>query len=143
MLKQILSIVLLAICFGFKDATPPSLVVKFSGLRSDDGWVRLILFNQGDGFPKEHDKCVLTKNVLLREEGNTINLGELPPGEYAIAVIHDENGNEKFDFNFIGIPKEGYAFSNNAKALFGVPKFDNAKFALQDDKEVTLQMVYW
>jgi len=52
----------------------------------------------------------------------------IPPGTYALAVIHDENRNGKLDTNWMGIPTEGYGFSNEAKALLGPPSFSAAKF---------------
>lgn len=52
----------------------------------------------------------------------------LPPGAYAITVFHDTNGNGELDTNFIGMPKEPIAMSNNAKAKFGPPKYEDAVF---------------
>jgi uncharacterized protein (DUF2141 family) len=49
---------------------------------------------------------------------------------YASAVLHDENQNSKMDFNFLGMPLEGYGFSNDAGALFGPPSFAAASFRL-------------
>ncbi|HCR54239.1 MAG TPA: hypothetical protein DIW27_07485 [Cytophagales bacterium] len=48
---------------------------------------------------------------------------DLPPGEYSVSVIHDENDNGELDSNFMGIPKEGFAFGNNALGTFGPPDF--------------------
>ena len=55
---------------------------------------------------------------------------DLPPGEYAISIYYDANGNGELDTNFIGIPKEPVALSNNAKAKFGPPKYKDAVFTL-------------
>jgi len=60
---------------------------------------------------------------------------EIPPGTYAIGVYIDEN--EKLDTNFLGIPKEQYGFSNNAKA-FGIPKFEAASFVIDTYKKVQI-----
>lgn len=49
-------------------------------------------------------------------------------GIYAVAIYHDENANGKFDRNFIGLPEEGYGFSNNAKIGLAPPSFDAVKF---------------
>jgi uncharacterized protein (DUF2141 family) len=59
-----------------------------------------------------------------------VSFGSLRPGTYAVAVLHDENENGKMDFNFLGMPLEGYGFSNDASALFGPPSFANAAFRL-------------
>ena len=47
----------------------------------------------------------------------------LPAGKFAVAVFHDENGNDTLDTNLLGIPKEGYAFSENARGFAGPPSF--------------------
>ena len=59
----------------------------------------------------------------------------LPKGEYAFRVMHDQNDNGKLDSNFVGMPKEPWAFSNNAIGNFGPAKWQDAKFTL--DGEVT------
>lgn len=63
----------------------------------------------------------------------------MPFGEYAISIYYDENNNGELDTNWLGIPKEAYAFSNNAKGRFGPPSFDDAKFNLNNSSQsVTL-----
>jgi uncharacterized protein (DUF2141 family) len=64
---------------------------------------------------------------------------ELPFGEYAIKIYHDENGNDELDTNFLGIPKEGVGFSNNPSARFGEPGFDEAKFVF-DSPSMTVDI---
>lgn len=55
--------------------------------------------------------------------------GDLPSGDYAIALIHDENGNGRLD-KVLGIPREGFGFSRNPAIRFGPPKFAAARFAI-------------
>ena len=54
---------------------------------------------------------------------------DLPPGDYAVMVMHDENGNGKLDSNMIGMPVEGYGFSNNPNVM-RKPTFEEARFTL-------------
>ena len=61
---------------------------------------------------------------------------DLPPGRFAVAVYHDENGNDELDRNLIGIPKEGYAFSERARGFAGPPSFDAAAVELANDNAV-------
>ena len=49
------------------------------------------------------------------------------PGTYALAVYHDANANRHIDRSGIGLPEEGYGFSNNAPALFGLPSFGRVR----------------
>jgi uncharacterized protein (DUF2141 family) len=64
-------------------------------------------------------------------------------GEYAISAFHDSNGNEKLDTNFIGIPKEGVGFSNDAIGTFGPASFDKAKFTCPTSQPVSVTMKYY
>ncbi len=52
----------------------------------------------------------------------------IPSGTYALVVLHDENMNGKIDTNWLGVPKEGYGFSNDAKAASGAPSFSQTSF---------------
>lgn len=55
---------------------------------------------------------------------------DIPYGDYPIKLYHDENGNKKLDKNFVGIPREPYGFSNNARGTLSAPEFAKARFAL-------------
>jgi uncharacterized protein (DUF2141 family) len=65
---------------------------------------------------------------------NSLHFDGLPPGGYALAVIHDENGNKKLD-TFAGIPREGFGFSRNPPISFGPPRFAAARFTLTGDAD--------
>ena len=54
----------------------------------------------------------------------------LPLGDYALSVFYDQDGDGKLKTNFIGMPKEPIALSNNAVAKFGPPEYDDAVFSL-------------
>ena len=108
-------------------ATP--LTVQVNGLRNDRGRLAVALFASAAGFPRRESAL---RGQMVRIAGGraAVTFRDLPPGVYAVAVLHDENDNEKMDFNFLGMPLEGYGFSNDAAALFGPPSFDRAAFRL-------------
>ena len=65
------------------------------------------------------------------------------PGIYAVAVYHDENDNHHFDKNFLGLPAEGYGFSNDAPTLFGPPAFDAARLVVRPgDNPIRIRLRY-
>jgi uncharacterized protein (DUF2141 family) len=67
----------------------------------------------------------------------------LKPGKYAFKYFHDENNNnKKMDTNVIGIPKEGYGFSNNAKGRFGPPDFKDTIFEIKNDTTIICTINY-
>ncbi len=65
------------------------------------------------------------------------------PGKYTITYFHDENNNGKFDANFMGIPKEGYGFSNNASGKYGPPAIEEQIFIVSENTLVQLEPFYW
>lgn len=81
--------------------------------------------------------------IKIREEEARCDFEDIPPGTYAIAVIHDENMNGKLDTNWLGIPTEGYGFSNEEKGGAGVPSFSNASFPYDGhDLELNIGLHY-
>ena len=58
---------------------------------------------------------------------------DVEPGRYAVQIVHDENANETLDRNVLGVPKEGYGFSNNPASPFGPPSFDAAAIAVGEE----------
>lgn len=110
------------------------LEIVVGNLRSSKGLVRVCLTADPDNFPAcVNDARAITRTVPAREA--TIDVSGLPHGNYAFAVIHDENSNAKLD-TFAGIPKEGFGFSRNPAATFGPPRFAAARFALDSDAEL-------
>lgn len=103
--------------------------VELEGLVGAQGTVYIAVYDNGDDWLGDE---VFTSGEVDIESSRA---GELvitelllPPGEYAMTVFHDTNGNGELDTNFIGMPKEPIAMSNNAKAKFGPPKYEDAVF---------------
>lgn len=63
----------------------------------------------------------------------SVIIADLPPGKYAVAVYVDDNRNGKQDKNFLGVPKEIYGFSNDARGMFGPPDFAAAAFDIGEN----------
>jgi uncharacterized protein (DUF2141 family) len=67
---------------------------------------------------------------------------DLPIGTYAITIYHDEDNNGEMNRSWIGMPKEGYAFSNNFTSLIKPASFKDAAFQLQKDTTLEIKMNY-
>lgn len=113
-------------------AEPVSRIsAAISSLRNDRGTVLCSLYRSADGFPGDPSKALRRTQTRPKGGKATCAFLDLPAGSYAIGVLHDENDNGKMDTNFIGLPKEGYGASNDAKATFGPPRFQDAKVDYQ------------
>ena len=115
-----------------------TVTIKIIGIKKVKGHILIGLFNKQKGFPdigKEY-KGVSHK---ITKKIHTHTFVDVPPGYYAIAIVHDINKNGKVDYNFIGIPKEMYAFSGKSKAI-GKPPFKEAKFKVKDKHTIKLKL---
>jgi uncharacterized protein (DUF2141 family) len=120
---------LLASAPAAADAPPAmgDLTVRFAGLRSMKGMIRACLTRDPQLFLKcDRDPSALKANVPASAEAH-MEFPAVPPGDYVLAVVHDENANDKVD-TFMGIPKEGVGFSGNPAMSFGPPKYAAARF---------------
>jgi uncharacterized protein (DUF2141 family) len=107
----------------------PGIHVKILDIRNSTGSVACALFESPEGFPIEFLRSATNVMVIkVRKSQARCDFEDIPPGIYALAVIHDENMNGELDTNVLGIPKEGYGFSNDARAWFGAPSFPDASF---------------
>ena len=106
------------------------LNVDLTGLRSAKGQVHLCLTSQVARFLRcKEDKEAVAMTVPAGKAAH-LKLGPVKPGTYALLVVHDENANGKLDM-MMGIPREGFGFSNNPKIQMRAPKFEEVRFPVQ------------
>ncbi len=119
-----------------------SLDVGIDHVRSAKGLLRVCLTADPENFPA----CVDDADAITRSVpagAHAMHFDGLPLGNYAVAVIHDENGNAKLD-TFAGIPREGFGFSRNPAIRFGPPRFAAARFAVTGDanrQQITMRYI--
>ncbi len=101
--------------------------VSVTGLRSAKGQVLACLVSNPRGFPDCQRDPAARKLVVPANAAGDIDFGPVAPGRYAIALLHDENGNGKADMVLM-MPREGYGFSRDAAVRFGPPSFKAAAF---------------
>jgi uncharacterized protein (DUF2141 family) len=103
-------------------AAPPGLDVEITGVRSDRGVILIAVFGDAESYELSRDP--IAKLSVPAVEGTvTVHLDLPTAGKVAISVFHDENDNGALDTNRIGIPQEGYGFSNGVAGRFGKPGF--------------------
>ncbi|WP_299522107.1 DUF2141 domain-containing protein [Winogradskyella sp.] len=114
-----------------------SLTVKVEDAESNDGKMFIAVYNKASDFLDSSYKGVKTE---ITNNSCVVTFENLSEGTYAVSTFHDENDNGKMDSNFLGIPKEDYACSNNAKGFMGPPKWKDAKFELKSDTTITITL---
>lgn len=122
----------------------PGIHVEILGIRNSAGAVACALFESVEGFPREFLRNAINIVMMkVRAEKAHCDFLDIPPGTYALAVIHDENLDGKLATNLMGVPTEGYGFSNDAKAFFGPPSFDAASFSYDGQElQLTIKLRY-
>jgi len=131
MKTNIILITIFASLFTGKVFSQGAIEVTVTNIKDAKGNIRVGLFNSEGDFL---EKVVDGKVVKSTGTEVTVVFENLKPGEYAVSVIHDENENGELDKNFIGIPKEGFGFGNNAMGSFGPPGFKDAKVRVDNAK---------
>lgn len=110
------------------------LTVKLHGIRAQTGLIKVAVVDSqqawdGKAAPVQAD------GAPARAEEASFTFKDLKPGSYAVMITHDENGNGKLDTNIMGIPLEGYGFSNNPQVM-RKPTWDEARFTVADSDVV-------
>ncbi len=106
-----------------------TLRIVATGFRNHKGYAGAAIFASPDGWPEQQDKAVVHDGFPFSGSEATLNF-KLPPGKYAVVVLHDENKDEKLDRNFLGIPTEGFGFANNPRVFLTAPSFAQAAVAV-------------
>jgi uncharacterized protein (DUF2141 family) len=105
---------------------PVTLKVEITNLKKAQGKLMIAIYNPnekfGEGVP------AISDIVEVKSSGSKTVSFDLEPGRYALALFHDLNGNGELDKNFVGIPKEPYAFSKDFRPKFSAPSFEDCAF---------------
>jgi uncharacterized protein (DUF2141 family) len=117
--------------------------VTITNIQSTEGFVGCALFpaTAAETFPLD-----LTKATPQRAKSTDgvwrCTFPNLPAGSYAVSAAHDVNGNGKPDKNFVGIPTEPWAVSNNVRPTLRPPRFAEAAFTLtaNEVKDISLRV---
>ncbi|MDT8320283.1 MAG: DUF2141 domain-containing protein [Xanthomonadales bacterium] len=116
----------------------PSLRVMVIGAQPAAGPLEVTLFDSAESFMREPFR---QQSGQVSEAGEFVAFfDDLPLGEYAAVVVHDENDNGRLDSGFLGMGSEPYGFSNGADTWFGWPSFEDAKFTVEAPTEITIDL---
>ena len=111
-----------------------SLEMEINNLESNKGPIYIRILD-------ENENPVIVGTSPVINYSSEISFDSIFPGKYAIQFFHDENENQKMDFNLIGIPKEKFGSSNDVKPILGPPKFEKMLFEIYQDKKIVMKPV--
>jgi uncharacterized protein (DUF2141 family) len=111
------------------------LEIKVEALESAEGNILLELMDENE----------TTLKAIIQKIDSLpciIEINDIENGIYGIKYFHDSNANGKMDFNWMGIPTEGFGFSNDAYGLFKPKKFKEWLFDISQDTMICLTPKY-
>ena len=99
-----------------------NLIINISGFPSSDGFAMVALNNSEESYKGGENEAIAKTKIRVVDQKAQVIFSNLPYGSYGVSLYHDENA--------MGIPKEAYGFSNNAKGFFGKPNYKDVMFEL-------------
>ena len=138
-------IALLSAVLTTHGAIADTLIVEVSNIKKA-GEIHVAVYDNAEAFEADRGEKggaapgIMDGTIVMVEAGTSTFEYELPAGQYAVGIFHDVNLNNKMDNNFLGLPKEQYGFSNNARALFGPPSYEDAAFELKGDTKQSIDL---
>lgn len=120
------------------------LEIAVKGVRNQVGHVSIAVFNKEDGFPENIEKAYALQISEIEKGQARFYFEDLPAGEYAFAILHDEDRDGRMKKNLLGIPREGFAFSLNFRPGFKSPSFRQTSFRIENvNKYMEVEMIYY
>ena len=113
-----------------------TLTIVADGVSSSRGVVGVLIFRSSMGWPENSAAAFRAQSVPARPGSTMLAVAGLPPGTYAVVVLHDENQNMKLDRNWMGVPKEQWGMSENPHVGLSAPHFAQAEFRLAGDMTI-------
>jgi uncharacterized protein (DUF2141 family) len=142
-MKMMKLIMLLAAVMAYSASAlcQSKLQVTVTNIKGAKGNIIVGIFDSDEKFLKEPLDGRMAK---ANGDSITVVFENLKPGKYAVSVLHDANKNKDLDKNKLGIPKEGFGFSNNVTGAIGPPSFERAIIDLTPDKalDIGIKMKY-
>lgn len=117
-----------------------TLVVEMYGFNKDEGTALAAVYTSKPGFPDDGNRAVAKQTSAIVDRRAKVVFENVPSGHVAVSVLHDLNGDFKMNTNFLGMPKEGYGASRDARGNFGPPSWDDAKLILKPGDRLVLKI---
>ena len=124
---------------SFTKSFSSEINLKVTNITEAKGFIHVAVYDNPKSFPSNEKKYLGLKEKVEDVSEKIISITDLFSGEYAIAIYHDENGNNSFD-TFLGLPKEKYGFSNNPTIFLNAPSFEESKFYVNNNDRKLIEI---
>jgi uncharacterized protein (DUF2141 family) len=138
-----MNLLLLVLITAFSALTPvkmPTLTIDITNIKKSGGSLRVAVFKPTSTFGGS--KPDFHKIIPIEKPASQRLTFELEPGNYAVAVYHDVNNNDKLDKNLVGYPREPFGFSNNYRPVLSGPDFSDCSFEVgSTNKQIAIRLL--
>jgi len=122
------------------DLFSQTVEVTVTGIRSEKGQIAIGVFLDEESFRREKAYLEIQfPKKDIRDGVMTVSFS-LEPGIYGLSLLDDENSNRKMEYNFLGIPKEGFGFSDYYHTGITRPKFDDFRFTVVQGQDIKIKV---
>ncbi len=119
------------------------LVVKLDNIRNNNGVIYVFLYNYENQYPHKPYTYYKVSKARITDGRLNVRISDISfRDKYAITLIDDENDNEDLD-RFLGLPTEGFGFSNNIHPLFSLPNYEDLLFSFNEEKSINIELQYF
>ena len=134
----------LILSFGFTYQTNQSgdLYLKLDNIRNSNGVFYIFLYTFENQYPHEPYTYYKVTKSKVSNGKLTVKIEDIEFRKYAISLIDDENDNEDLD-RFLGLPTEGFGFSNDLAPVFSLPDYKELIFSFLNEKSINIQVQYF
>ena len=133
---------LAVVCFStffWFELSAGEIRILVSNIEEKKGTIHYGVYNNPKLFPKDSGKILGGVVEVSKVIKDGLLIDDLEESNYAIAIFHDKNSNNKFD-TFFSIPKEKFGFSKNARVFLSPPKFEDASFFVGQNSTVEIMI---
>lgn len=125
----------------FLNAQTVKLDVTVNKIKQVSGVMVISLYNKESSFPIEGKEFRINL-VEVASHSVSTTFNNLVPGEYAVALYHDQNSDEICNLGLFGIPKEGFGFSRNFRPKWSAPHYNDCKIEILKDMAITIDLFF-
>ena len=136
-MKRTIAGLLFSSLYALPDAAA-DVTLAVSNIEAVQGELRWLVFDSAEDYAADRNPVIAGRS-RVQADAMAVTLHDLPPGNYAVKLFHDANQNGELDTNMVGLPTEGYGFSNNA-GRFGPPDFDAAAVEVKADTRIDVRV---
>lgn len=123
--------------------SPLKFYVNVTGVNAAKGLIAVSLYADNPSKFLAKRGSLYVGRVAAKSPTTRVCIHIPTAGTYAIAVYHDTDANRKFNRTGIGLPAEGYGFSNNPGTLFGLPSFSKVRIGIpRTNVQTTVKLKY-